>query len=74
MALQDDDAAFGVPSQAHGANPELVLDRGGQWGEVLAGLGDGVRRIKVGKIVEQVSDPVGEGAHLLFLQRHAGQP
>src|SRR5450759_695357 len=36
MALQDHNPAFGVPSQAHGANPELVLDGGRKWGCLLS--------------------------------------
>ena len=43
-------------------------------GDVLAGLDKDLRRLNVGKIVKEVSHPFSEGAHLLFLQRHAGQP
>ena len=76
VALQDDDLTNGVPAQAHRADPELILNGGGQWGDVLASLGNVVDHLglTVGKIVKQVRYPFGEGGHLLLLQRHAGQP
>lgn len=68
MALQDHDAAFGVPSEAHGAHPELVLDGCGEWIDILDDPSIGVGRLKVGKIIKQVGNPVGESAHLLLFQ------
>ena len=72
MTLQDHHAAFGIPSKAHCAYPELVLDRSRERSHVLDGID--LARLQVGKIFEQVAHPVGESAHLLLLQRHAGQP
>src|SRR5665811_487456 len=74
MALQDHNPAFGIPSEAHGANPELVLDGGRKGVDVFDSLGICVGRIIACKVVEQVDNPFGECAHLSLLQRHAGQP
>src|SRR5450631_1453602 len=74
MALHDDDPTLGVPPQAHRADPELVLYGCGQRVDVLEGLGDDIRRLTSGEVVEQVVDPVGERTQLLLLQRHGSQP
>jgi len=74
VALHDDDPTFGIPPEAHRADPELVLDGGGQRVNVLEGLGNDIRSLTRGKVIEQVVDPVGERAQLLLLQRHRGQP
>src|SRR5680860_602953 len=74
MAFQDDDAAIVIPSDAHRADPELVLDGCVQRCDVLDGLAHRVRRLAPGEVVKQVIEPVGERAHLLLLQRHGGQP
>ena len=74
VALHDDDPTFGVPPEAHRADPELVLDGCGQRFEVLEGLGDDIRRITRSEVVEQVVDPIGERTQLLLLHRHGGQP
>src|SRR5665647_428588 len=74
VALQDDDIAFGIPPDAHRADPELVLDGCVQRCDVLDGLTHSVGGRTAGEVVEQVIDPVGQRAHLLLLQRHAGQP
>ena len=73
VALHDDDPTFGVPSEAHRADPELILDRCGQRGEVLEGLGSAIRPLTCGEVVKQVVDPVRERAQLLLLYRHRGQ-
>jgi len=56
VALQDHDAAFGVPSEAHGAHPELVLDGCRKGIDVLDGRGIGFSRLKVGEVGVVQSD------------------
>src|SRR3954447_8451126 len=67
-----DGARVGVPAQAHGADPELLLERHGQRVEVAA------RRLLGGVPAEPAGDLPQEGGHalgqhrdLLLLQQHA---
>ena len=71
--LHDDGPGFDVPAQSHGADPELLLDRGAQRLGVhrdLAGLG-GIGAQSPDDLVEQRGQALGQDGDLLLFHLHA---
>ena len=75
--FDDDLGSFAVPGQAHGADPELRVDRSGE-GQLAAGQHPGrcldLRAEPPRNLGDQRAQPVGQHRHLLFLAGNREHP